>query len=107
MLTEVGMENAPIIEKLSEKGDFYGTVSAERASELESDVFITYAEKGTDLETYTEDPLLGQIPAIKSGHVLASTNKTDGLGFSSPSPLAIPWAMDVFVPQIAEAVAGE
>ena len=107
MLTEVGMENAPIIEKLSEKGDFYGTVSAERASELESDVFITYAEKGTDLETYTEDPLLGQIPAIKSGHVLASTNKTDGLGFSSPSPLSIPWAMDVFVPQIAEAVAGE
>jgi iron complex transport system substrate-binding protein len=104
MLTEIGMENAPIIEKLSEKGEFYGTVSAERAGELESDVFITYAETESDLETYTEDPLLGQIPAIKSGHVLASTSKTDGLGFSSP--LSIPWAMDHFVPQIAEAVAG-
>ena len=106
LLTEIGMKNAPVIEKLSEKGEFYGTVSAERAGELESDVFITYAEKKSDLEAYTEDPLLGQIPAIESGHVLASTNKTDGLGFSSPSPLSIPWAMDNFVPQIAEAVAG-
>ncbi|HET8960885.1 iron-siderophore ABC transporter substrate-binding protein [Nocardioides sp.] len=106
LLTEIGMKNAPVIEKLSEKGEFYGTVSAERAAELESDVFITYAEKKSDLEAYTEDPLLGQIPAIESGHVLASTNKADGLGFSSPSPLSIPWAMDNFVPQIAEAVAG-
>ena len=39
------MDNAPIIEQLSKPGDFYGTVSAERAAELESDVFITYAEK--------------------------------------------------------------
>lgn len=106
MLTEVGMVNAPVVEEISEKGAFYGTISAERAGDLASDVFITYAEKDTDLETFTQDPLLGQIPAIRSGHVLASTDKTDALGFSSPSPLSIPYAMDVFLPQVAEAVRG-
>lgn len=107
ILTEVGMVNAPIIEEISEDGAFYGTISAERAGDLASDVFITYAEKDTDLATFTQDPLLGQIPALKSGHALASANQTDALGLSSPSPLSIPYAMEVFIPQVAEAVAGK
>lgn len=107
ILTEVGMVNAPIIEEISEDGAFYGTISAERAGDLASDVFITYAEKDTDLATFTQDPLLGQIPALKSGHALASANQTDALGLSSPSPLSIPYAMEVFIPQVAGAVAGK
>ena len=106
LLVDLGMVNAPIIEELSKPGQFYGTVSAERAPEMESDVFITYAETDKDLETFTEDPLLGQIPAIESGHVLASTDKTDALGMSSPSPLSLPYAMENFIPQVAAAVDG-
>ncbi len=106
ILSELGMVNAPIIEEISKPGEFYGTISAERAPDLESDVFITYAETDGDLETFRNDPLLGQIPGIESGHVLASTDKTDALGMSSPSPLSIPWAMENFIPQVAAAVQG-
>jgi len=106
LLVDLGMVNAPIVEKLAKPGQFYGTVSAERAPEMESDVFITYAETEKDLETFTDDPLLGQIPGIKSGHVLASTDKTDALGMSSPSPLSLPYAMENFIPQVAAAVDG-
>ncbi|WP_148573128.1 iron-siderophore ABC transporter substrate-binding protein [Nocardioides caldifontis] len=106
ILVDLGMVNAPIIEELAEPGQFYGTVSAERAPEMESDVFITYAETDKDLETFTKDPLLGQIPAIKSGNVLASTDQTDALGMSSPSPLSLPYAMETFIPQVAAAVDG-
>jgi len=106
LLTDLGMVNAPIIEKLSKPGQFYGTVSAERAADMEADVFITYAEAPGDLATFRANALLGQIPGIKSGHVLASTNQTDALGLSAPSPLAIPYAMEHFVPSVAEAVAG-
>ena len=35
------MVNAPSIDDAIKHGQFYGTVSAERASELESDVFLT------------------------------------------------------------------
>ena len=107
LLTDLGMVNAPIIEDLAEPGQFYGTVSAERAQDMESDVFITYAETESDLETFENDPLLGQIPGIAEGHVLASTDKTDALGMSSPTPLSIPWAMDNFVPQVAAAFQGD
>ncbi|WP_114424014.1 iron-siderophore ABC transporter substrate-binding protein [Nocardioides houyundeii] len=106
LLTDLGMVNAPVIEKISEKGAFYGTLSAERAADLESDVFITYAESDKDLAAFTKDPLLGQIPGLKSGHVLASTDQTDALGLSAPSPLSIPYAMEKFVPLVAEAVQG-
>jgi iron complex transport system substrate-binding protein len=106
LLSDVGMVNAPIIEQISKPGAFYGTVSAERAADLESDVFITYAESERDLETFRDNDLLGQIPGIKSGHVLASTDQTDALGLSAPSPLAIPYAMQHFLPQVAEAVDG-
>jgi iron complex transport system substrate-binding protein len=70
-------------------------------------VFITYAETGDDLATFRDDPLLGRIPALRSGHVLASTNQTDALGLSAPSPLAIPYAMEHFVPLVAQAVDGD
>jgi iron complex transport system substrate-binding protein len=106
LLTDVGMVNAPIIEEISKPGAFYGTVSAERAADMKSDVFITYAESPSDLDAFRDNKLLGQIPGIKSGHVLASTDKTDALGLSAPSPLAIPYAMEHFLPQVAEAVDG-
>lgn len=106
LLVELGLVNAPIVERLSRKGTFYGTISAEKAAELASDVFITYTETPQDLATFTKNPLLGQIPALRSGHVLASSNQTDALGLSAPSPLSIPYAMTHFVPELARAVAG-
>ena len=106
LLAAVGMENAPVIEQISKSGAFYGTVSAEKAPQLKSDVFITYAEKKQDLATFEENPLLGRIPGIENGNVVASTDKTEALGLSAPSPLAIPYAMEHFVPEVAEAVGG-
>ncbi len=106
LLTELGMKVAPVIAQISPKGQFYGTISAERAATLRSDVFITYAEKAGDLATFKSNPLLGQIPALKSGHVLASTNQTEALGMSSQSPLSIPYAMKYFIPQVAKAIEG-
>ena len=88
------MVNAPAVERISKDGAFYGTLSAERAASLESDVLVTYGENPADLETFEKDPLLGQIPGLESGHVYLSTDQTDALGMSAPSPLAIPYALE-------------
>lgn len=106
MLVELGMKNAPIVEQLSKPGAFYGTVSAERAKDLEADVFITYGESEADLEKFQDNPLLGQIPGINDGHVLVSLDKTGSLGFSSPSPLALKYSFDAFLPELNKAVNG-
>jgi iron complex transport system substrate-binding protein len=105
LLVDLGMRNAPVIESLSKGStEFFKTISAERSATLTSDVFITYTESDADMAKFLKDPLLGQVPALKSGGWVAATNKTDSLGMSAPSPLSIPWAMEKFVPTVAAAL---
>jgi iron complex transport system substrate-binding protein len=106
MLEELGMVNAPVVEKVSKPGQFYTTVSAERAADLDSDVLLTYAMKKDDLRTFEDDPLIGQIPAIRSGHAYAVLSTQESYGMSGPSPLSIPDAMENYIPHVAAAVDG-
>ena len=105
LLVDLGMKNAPVVESLTRGStEFFATISAEQASTLDSDVFITYTETDADMAKLLKDPLLGQVPAFRSGGYVAATNKTDSLGMSAPSPLSIPWAMEKFVPTVAAAL---
>ncbi|MEP9382206.1 iron-siderophore ABC transporter substrate-binding protein [Nocardioides sp. KR10-350] len=106
-LRAIGMEDAPIIEKISPKNSFYGTVSAERAADLKSDFLFTYAVKDSDAKTYADDKLIGQIPAVKSGHMWASTDNVASNAAGVPTPLSVPYAMKHFVPNVAKAVEGQ
>jgi iron complex transport system substrate-binding protein len=106
-LASLGMKNAPIIEKIAPQGEFYGQVSAERAAELKSDVLVTYAVKDSDAATYRSDKLIGQIPAIKSGHMFAATDNTASLAAGVPTPLSVPYAVAHFVPNLVKAVDGQ
>jgi iron complex transport system substrate-binding protein len=107
MLEELGMVNAPIVDKLSKPGQFYFSVSAERAPDLESDVLLTYEAKEGDMETFEKDPLIGEIPAIKSGNAYAVLSTQESYGMSGPSPLSIPDAMTNYIPNVAAAVDGD
>lgn len=104
-LTELGMRNAPIIDRIAPKDAFYGQLSAERASELDSDFFFTYAVKAGDAATIAADPLIGRIPAIRDGHWWASTDNIASNAAGVSTPLSIPYALEHFVPKVAEAVA--
>lgn len=106
-LSDLGMENAPVVVENTKKGEFYAQVSAEKASELESDFLFTYAVEETDAETYANDKLIGQIPAIKAGHMWASTDNVASLAAGTPTPLSVPYAIDEFVPGIVKALEGQ
>lgn len=105
VLTDLGMKTAPVVEELS-KGtkDFSKSISAEQASTLKSDVFITYTEKPGEMRKFLTNPLLKQIPAFKTGGYVEAANPVDVTGMSSPSPLSLPYVVDKFVPSIAQAV---
>lgn len=107
ILNDLGMTNPPVVEDLAEDGKFYGSVSAERASTLESDVFLTYAETEDDLATFEDDKLLGQIPAIESGHAYAEVDKELGLAVTNPSPLSVPVIVEDFLPHVVDAAQGD
>lgn len=102
ILEQFGLQSAPIVDEVVEDGAFYGTVSAERAGSVDSDVLLTYAETDADLQTFRDDPLLGQIPALAAGNAYAEVDKRVGLSITNPSPLSLPFIVDRFLPHVLE-----
>jgi iron complex transport system substrate-binding protein len=98
------MEQAPVIQKASDDGEqFYLTWSQERADELVSDVFVTWVPEGVSVRDIEQDPLLGQIPAVENGALVAVPDNTLTLAVSAASPLSLPWAVDRYLPMLAKA----
>ena len=66
---------------------------------------LAYVDSKEHLDAVKADKLLGKIPAIASGAVVALDDPTFILSTSAPSPLSVPWAVDQYVPAIKEALA--
>jgi iron complex transport system substrate-binding protein len=107
VLRDFGMVSPPVVDEVVEKGAFYGTVSAERAGSLKSDVLLTYGETDKDLATYADDKLLGRIPALASGNAYAEADQHVGLAVTNPTPLSMPYIIDNFLPHVVEAAEGQ
>lgn len=103
-LTSLGMKQAPVVAEAEKKDPsaFYISWSPERADELTSDVFISWATDEKTKEAITSDDLLNKIPAVANNHLVMQTNAQETLSISSASPLSIPWAIKKVVPQIAK-----
>ena len=103
-LTEIGMTLASAVaDKSKGSKEFYIPWSAEKANELDSDIFVTWVPDASTTDAIKADPLLGQIPAIKAGALVADSDNTLTLSISASSPLSLPWSLDTFLPQLAAA----
>jgi iron complex transport system substrate-binding protein len=103
---DLGLVDAPSVAGAIKPGEFYGSVSAERSADLDSDVFLTWSENPGDLKTFADDKLIGQVPAIASGHAYAEDDKHVSLAVTNPTPLSIPYIIENFVPEVAQAIDG-
>lgn len=104
-LSEIGMTLAPIVAENSKGSkEFFIPWSTEKANELESDVFVTWVADDAAAEAIKTDPLLSQIPAVKTGALVADSDESLTLSVSASSPLSLPWSLDKFLPQLASAV---
>lgn len=104
-LSLIGMTQAPVVAANTTDDAFFFPWSAERANELDADIFVTWVPSDTTRAQIENDPLLRQIPAVKRGTLVADTNNTLTLSISASSPLSLPWALDAFLPTLAEAAA--
>jgi iron complex transport system substrate-binding protein len=105
-MRDLGLEDAPSVADAIKPGEFYGQVSAERASDLESDVFLTWSENPGDMKTFRDHKLVGKVPAIAGGHAYAEEDKHVSLAVTNPTPLSIPFIIEEFVPSVVRAVQG-
>ncbi|WP_445256111.1 iron-siderophore ABC transporter substrate-binding protein [Nocardioides aurantiacus] len=103
---DLGLVDAPAVEEAVKPGEFYSTVSAEKAPELESDVFLTWAETPEDMTKFAEDKLVGKMPAIAGGNAYAEADKQVAMAVTNPTPLSIPFVIENFVPEVSKAVQG-
>ncbi len=103
-LTELGMVQADVVtENTRNSEEFFIPWSAERADELDSDIFVTWVPDAATKEAIAGDPLLGQIPAVERGALVADSDNTLTLSISAANPLSLIWALDRFLPMLGEA----
>ncbi|NNC13100.1 iron-siderophore ABC transporter substrate-binding protein [Planctomonas sp. JC2975] len=103
-LGDLGLKNAPSIEKLAAgSSQFFGTISSEKADTLDADIAVLYVDDAGSYDLIKKDPLLSQIPAVKRGSVVVLDDTTEIMASSAPSVLSIPWVLPTYVPQLAKA----
>ncbi|MHA7286951.1 iron-siderophore ABC transporter substrate-binding protein [Arthrobacter sp. MDT3-44] len=103
-LAELGMVQADVVtENTKGSEEFFIPWSAERANELDSDIFVTWVADEATKDAIAGDALLGQIPAVEKGALVADSDNTLTLSISAANPLSLVWALDRFLPMLGEA----
>ena len=107
MLRQFGLVDSPTVAAMSnDTSEFSVNLSAEKASTLDADLVVFYAEEGAGAEQITGNALLGQIPALQKKQYVASADNAVALSMSLPSPLSVQTAVDEFLPKIVSALNG-
>lgn len=101
--TDLGLSTPTAVADASAGGEFSGSISAEQLDMFDDvELIVTYGDREL-VDTLKSDPLLSQMPAVKNDAIVF----LDGSGpmgtAANPTPLAIPWVLDDYVAQLAEA----
>src|SRR5699024_4619555 len=98
-----GLTQAEVVtENTADSETFYLEWSAERADELESDLFYSWAAPGTTVEDFQANELFAQIPAVADGGIVLTDDDHLTLSISAANALSLPWALEHFVPTVVE-----
>ena len=103
--TALGMTQAELVEEnTTDETAFTIPWSAERADELDADIFYTWAAAGVTIEDFQDDPLFAQIPAVAAGALVVTDDEHLTVSISAASALSLPWAIENVVPSVLDAV---
>ena len=109
MVSALGLTPDPVIDELKKEYDEPGTDSAliglENADKLnDSDLIFTFYSDAKNKKEIESQGLYKNIPAIRSGAVVASEDQAFVTGSSIINPLTVPWTLERYVPMIDKAV---
>lgn len=107
LLSSLGLRLAPSAADLKpDEGAFYATLGLENADRLNDvDVLFTWFNDEEEQAATEAQPLWQQMPAFRSGAYLPMIDRQLGMAVTVATPLSVPYALDAYVPQIAEVVA--
>ncbi|MCQ1948963.1 iron-siderophore ABC transporter substrate-binding protein [Arthrobacter sp. zg-Y859] len=102
-MESLGLTMAPVVAENTKGDEFYIPWSDENLNQLDSDIFVSWVASDEVADSIASDPLLGQIPAVKNGGLVADADPTRVFSTSAINVLSIPYALDNVVPMIADA----
>lgn len=107
VLTAVGMTQPEWVERVT-KGEAYGTISAERAGTLESDLVVLTAESQAEADKITNDKLIAKIPAVADGNVWWDLpDHSTAYALDVATPLSLPHMVDHLLPELDKVLADQ
>lgn len=93
-LTDFGMTLNPSVAALSPGDDaFYYSLSYELFDQLEADIFVTYFEEQSALDTWLATPQARNYPPIVNGGLAALVGTENVAAVSPPSILSLRWGL--------------
>lgn len=105
LLIDLGMTLAPYVDEHAQGGSFFYHVSPELTGDIESDVFVGWFNDRAAADAFAADPAYARLPAVAAGAFAPVAGEDYVAASSSPSVLSIPWMLDDYLPQLADAVA--
>ncbi|PJJ61624.1 iron-siderophore ABC transporter substrate-binding protein [Compostimonas suwonensis] len=85
-------------------GTFASTVGLERADLLDDvDVLFAWYNDQANADQIAAQPLFAQVPAVVRGSYIPVVDNQLAMASSLLTPLSVPWALDSYVPLIADA----
>lgn len=104
MIEDMGLTLSPGAAALPTDQNFYVDVSLEELDTVTADVLITWHDSEADLEAIRANPVFARFAPVANDAHVALTDQSFSMALSAPSPLSIPWAMERFAPQLADAL---
>jgi iron complex transport system substrate-binding protein len=108
LLEDMGMTLSPSVAELDASPDdgtyFYG-LSEERLGEIDTDVLVMYFGSQEEVDAFTALPSVGAMESVQEGRFAPIVGESFVMASSAPTVLSIPWMLDQYVPQLAEAAA--
>ena len=107
VLTEVGLTQPGWVDDVT-KGEAYGTISAERAGSLESDLVMLTAESQAEADKLTNDKLVAKIPAVAAGNVWWDLpDHSTAYALDVASTLSLPYMVEHLLPELDAVLADQ
>ena len=101
---ELGLVVPPALDEIAGE-QFYGGLSREQASMLDTDVLVWQSGSDAERAAIEADPVLAALPVVREGRSIFIEGD-DYAALQFTSALSLPFLLDSFVPKLAAAVNG-
>lgn len=84
---------------------FFREISLEDLARVEADLLILWQSDQAELDALLAHPVFARFPPVARGCLVPILDRSFAMAASAPSPLSIPWAVDLLAPELAARLA--